>query len=280
MTVPSLSLSGTSSRRSGGSTPPPSRRGSRGPVALFVWCLCALLLFVGLCSLGVWQVERRSWKLNLIKQVNERVHAEAVAAPGPDQWARINSNDDEYLHVRVTGRFLADKATLVNTGTKLGTGYWLMTPLRRDDGTLVLINRGYVPEDDGAAAVAGKRTPPGPVTVIGLLRTSQPGGDLFRDNKPAENRWYSRDVQAIAAARGLPAGKVAPYFIDAGMPSGEGSDVVVMPNAAEQWPVGGLTVIHFRNSHLGYAITWFGLALLVLLGTLYVVRIELLRRPS
>lgn len=272
-----VSDSETRGRPSGGPSSPPPRRGSRGPVALFLWCFCALLLFVGFCALGVWQVERRAWKLDLIQQVDQRVHAAAVPAPGPNQWGDINSEDDEYLHVRVSGTFLAHDVTLVHASTKFGTGYWVMTPLRRSNGTLVLVNRGYVAPDDKAAAAAGKRTPSGTVTVTGLLRTTDAGGGLFRDNKPAQGRWYSRDVQAIAAAHGLPAEKVAPYFIDAGTP-GEHTAMPASPTATQAWPVSGLTEIHFRNSHLGYAITWFSLALLVLGGTIYVLRLELMRR--
>ncbi|MGX7876913.1 SURF1 family cytochrome oxidase biogenesis protein [Mesorhizobium sp. ORM6] len=76
---------------------------------------------------------------------------------------------------------------------------------------------------------------------------SEPGGGFLRNNDAAGNRWYSRDVAAIATARGL-TDNVAPYFVDAET-SGTGG-----------WPRGGLTVVNFRNSHLVYALTWFTLA--------------------
>ena len=99
----------------------------------------------------------------------------------------------------------------------------------------------------------------GETTVTGLLRITEPGGMLLRSNDPAAERWFSRDVEAIAAARGLT--DVAPYFIDADAASdGPG------------WPVGGLTVIKFHNNHLVYALTWYGLALMVAVGTVYVIR--------
>ena len=88
--------------------------------------------------------------------------------------------------------------------------------------------------------------------VEGLVRLSEPEGRVLRPNRPAENRWYSRDVDAIAKARGL--GPVAPYFIDAGA------------SPADALPVGGLTVVRFRNAHLIYALTWFGLAALSIWG--------------
>ncbi|HEY2257220.1 MAG TPA: SURF1 family cytochrome oxidase biogenesis protein, partial [Variovorax sp.] len=98
----------------------------------------------------------------------------------------------------------------------------------------------------------------GPTTVTGLLRMTEPKGALLRRNDPGQERWYSRDVQAIALARGL--GSVAPYFVDADaapMPVGERA-----PNA-RRWPAGGLTVVSFNNNHLSYAITWYVLALMV-----------------
>ena len=102
----------------------------------------------------------------------------------------------------------------------------------------------------------------GEVEVAGLLRISEPGGGVLRDNEPAQDRWFSRDVAAIVARRGL--SNVAPYFVDAaadtaGSPGGEG-------------PVGGLTVIRFHNSHLVYAITWYGLALMIVGATVLVLR--------
>ncbi|MFX8668477.1 SURF1 family cytochrome oxidase biogenesis protein, partial [Acinetobacter baumannii] len=78
-------------------------------------------------------------------------------------------------------------------------------------------------------------------------RISEPGGGFLRDNDPAGGRWYSRDVAAIAAARGV--SDNAPYFVDADDRPNDGG-----------WPKGGMTVLQFRNNHLGYALTWFGLA--------------------
>ncbi|EKF74655.1 surfeit locus 1 family protein [Alcanivorax hongdengensis A-11-3] len=223
--------------------------------------LLAVLAFFGFVALGTWQVERRAWKLDLIARVDQRVHAPAIAAPGPDQWATINRDDNEYQHVRLHGRFLHDKEALVQASSELGAGFWVLTPLRRDDGTTVLINRGFVPPDRRDPAERGSPAPQGPVTVTGLLRLSEPGGGFLRDNDPDHERWYSRDVQAIAADQGLK-DRVAPYFVDAEARPGQ------------PWPRGGLTVIHFHNSHLVYAITWYSLALMVAGAFVFVVRDE------
>lgn len=234
------------------------RRPGRGRILLG---FAALLLFGVFVALGVWQLERRSWKLALISRVNSRVHAAPVAAPGPGAWPRVTASQDEYRHVRLSGAFLNGRETLVYAVTDLGAGYWVMTPLRRDDGTFVLVNRGFVPTDRRDPRTRGDGEVEGPTTVTGLLRMSEPGGTWLRSNDPARDRWYSRDVAAIAKARGLDPGKVAPYFVDADAGEGRG-----------QWPAGGLTRIHFRNAHLQYAITWFAMAFMVIVGVFVFVR--------
>jgi surfeit locus 1 family protein len=202
--------------------------------------LAALILFVGFCALGVWQVERLAWKRDLIARVDARIHAAPTTAP-------LNAaKADEYRRVIATGIFLHDKAALVQAATVRGAGYWVLTPLRQANGAIILINRGFVPPE----AKTGYNRPNGMVRITGLLRLTEPGGGFLRSNDPAADRWYSRDVAAIAAARNI--SPVVDYFIDAQAGSS--------PDAP---PIGGLTVVSFPNSHLQYAITWFVLAAMV-----------------
>lgn len=206
----------------------------------------AFAVFAGFMALGTWQLQRRVWKLDLIARVEQRIHAPAVAAPGPAQWPAMNVATDEYRRVEARGVFSDRQDTLVQASTDLGSGFWVLTPMRLNDGGVVLVNRGFVVSMTSAAHV-----PAGQVVIEGLLRMSQSGGGFLRHNDPAANRWYSRDVRAIAAARGLDG--VAPYFIDADAASG---------NRPQAKPVGGLTVVSFHNNHLVYALTWFALALM------------------
>ena len=215
--------------------------------------VAGLALFVGFLALGGWQVQRLAWKTNLIAQVDARVHAAAVPAPGPTQWAGVTRDKDQYRRVTVHGRFLHDKETLVQAVTDAGGGFWVMTPLVDDRGFTVLINRGFVPSGRRDPAVRANGQVEGAQTVTGLLRITEPKGGFLRANDPAGARWRSRDVAAIAARRDLT--RVAPYFIDADASPNPGG-----------WPRGGLTVIQFANSHLVYALTWFGMALLTLVG--------------
>lgn len=206
------------------------------------------LAFAGFVALGTWQLERRAWKLDLIERVEQRVHAPAAPAPGPAQWPQVSAASDEYRHVRLSGTFLHDRETLVQAVTDLGSGFWVLTPLRMADGSTVLVNRGFVPPEVRERSARSASEPAGETTVTGLLRITEPGGGFLRKNDPAGDRWYSRDVQAIAAARGLE--RVAPYFVDA---------AATVPRT---WPAGGLTVIAFHNNHFVYALTWYALALM------------------
>jgi surfeit locus 1 family protein len=218
------------------------------------WFLPALCLFLALLftALGMWQVERRAWKLDLIERVNARVNAPPQPVPPPAEWASLDPREAEYRRVRASGEFLHDRETLVDALTERGPGRWVLTPLHTAEGT-ILVNRGFVPPDRRAPETRTAAQVTGEVTVTGLLRRTEPDGRVLRPNRPAENRWFSRDVQAIARARGLE--QVAPFFIDADAASNPGGV-----------PVGGLTVIAFRNTHLIYALTWFGLAALSIAG--------------
>jgi surfeit locus 1 family protein len=218
----------------------------RSPVVRLLVTALALLGVAMFVALGVWQLERRVWKLDLIARVEARIHAPVVDAPGPDEWPAGDAEKYEYRHVRMNGRFLDRPGTLVKAVTVLGGGYWVLSPMMTDRGFIVLVNRGFVPADRKAEFSRAGSASAAPVSVTGLLRISEPGGGFLRSNDPAGDRWYSRDIAAIAARRGLD--DVAPYFVDAEA-SGTGG-----------WPRGGLTVVHFRNAHLVYALTWFSLA--------------------
>lgn len=239
-------------------------RNPRSKTTLVILGVVAVALFAGLCALGTWQVHRLAWKRDLIAQVNQRAHAPTAPAPGRQDWRTVTFNNAEYRHVAASGTYLHDRQTLVQAATELGSGYWVMTPLQLADGGTVLVNRGFVlPEWRKNAATAAQ--PPAEGSVTGLLRMGEPGSGFLRNNDPAANLWYSRDLPAIAAARGLT--DVAPYFIDADAASSPGRD----PAKA---PVGGLTVLNFPNNHLVYAITWYALALMVIVGVVIFVREE------
>ncbi|MEP3332782.1 SURF1 family protein [Sedimentitalea sp.] len=210
------------------------------------------LLFIGL---GVWQIERLAWKRDLIDRVQTHLAAEPVPL---DTVFDLAPEDQEYRRVQVSGVFDHTAETFTKAVTELGGGYWVITPLRVDGGQTVLINRGFVPPDRRDKTTRQDGLIDGPVTVTGLVRLSEPDGGFLRDNDPQADLWYSRDVAAIARARAL--GPTARIFVDA--------------EASVAAPIGGLTVVKFRNTHLIYAVTWFALAVLVAFGMAFVIHHE------
>ena len=228
---------------------------------LIAWCAFALIAFIGFIALGNWQLERRIWKLDLIERAETRSQAPPIALPERSEWPQITARSHEYLHVKAAGRFLHKDVTFVQANTNLGPGFWALVPLQQADGTLVIINRGFVEKKDGYMPGPNADAP---VELSGLLRISEPGGSRARKNEPENERWFSRDVMAIAKIRQLPVEQLAPYFIDADY----------TPAAPPGEPVGGLTIISFYNHHLVYALTWYTLALMVAGATAYLLREE------
>jgi surfeit locus 1 family protein len=208
-------------------------------------------LIVLLClGLGAWQVQRLYWKEGLIA-----ARAAAVAAapvPAPDR--AILARGMEFRHVTADGVFLNDKEILLGATSEAGVnGYWILTPLRQATGRIIFVNRGFLPAElrDRTKRMVGE--PTGPVHVNGLLRLPPDGRPnwFLPDNRPDLNYWFWVDLPAMAAADKLD--RVAPFYIDA--------DATPNPGG---WPKGGVTRLALPNNHLQYAITWFSLAVAML----------------
>ena len=197
-----------------------------------------------LVSLGAWQVQRLHWKLGLIAQVNRNLTLPSVSL---DQ-ALAMRKDAEYRHVALTGRFENAKEVYVyGTGPGGAPAYHVVTPFVTDGGRVLLVDRGIVPEDlrDPAKRRAGQREDE--TRVVGVWRTPDAPGAFTPPPDPARRIWFSHDVKSIAAADRI--ALAAPVMVEAD----------AAPNLGG-WPKGGQTLVTFRNEHLQYAITWFGLA--------------------
>ena len=166
----------------------------------------------------------------------------------------MSADRDEYRRVTARGAFRHDREVQVYTvvseqkGRLAGPGYWVMTPLELNSGAAVIVNRGFVPLDRRLPDTRSAGQVPGQTTVTGLLRMPEQATLFSPENDPARNAWYRRDPGEIA--RALKLERVAPFTIDA--------DATPNPGGL---PEGGRTRINFRNDHLQYAVTWFGLAL-------------------
>jgi surfeit locus 1 family protein len=211
------------------------------PLPLFTLAAAAMLAV--LLTLGFWQLHRLQWKLDLIAQVNRNLTLPPVSL----DTALAMGKGAEYRRVALGGRFDHGKEAYLR-GLVDGTPVWhVITPLVTDDGRTLLVDRGIVPDGlrDPAKRRAGQID--GERRIIGVWRTPDPPGFFTPPPDFAHRLWYSRDVTSIAAAdRIAPA---APVIVEA--------DAAPNPGG---WPKGGQTQVTFRNEHLQYAITWFGLA--------------------
>jgi surfeit locus 1 family protein len=213
----------------------------------------SLLTLALLISLGNWQMQRLAWKENLIATVSKRVNETPQLLPPSAESLSLNLSEEEYRPFVAVGRFLHQYEVQVYTvlsgakGMYSGAGYWILTPLQRDDGSIVIVNRGFVPED--------KKNPPSraeaqierPVRVIGLMRAAEQRNFFTPANDPKRNAWYSRDPAEIAQAFRLK--NVLPFILDE-----------TREYRAGELPQPNETKLTFTNNHLGYALTWYGLA--------------------
>ncbi len=220
----------------------------------------ALAAFAVLVALGTWQIQRKAWKESLIATLTERLAAPPVALPPAAAWSTLDPADDEYLRVKFVGNFdYGDEALVYAAASAFrpdvsGTGYWVFTPARLADGTAVIVNRGFVPDARKDAATRASGQIVGPVEIVGALRWPDQRHWFSPADDPAHNVWFTRDPSAIAAAKGLnkSLGAVALFYVEQETP--------VPPGGL---PQPGKLVVQLRNQHLGYAITWYGLALVL-----------------
>ncbi|PHZ85621.1 surfeit locus 1 family protein [Paremcibacter congregatus] len=206
-------------------------------------------MIIILCLLGNWQVERLAWKLDLIEKLESRYSLPSIKIPvnieAPDDWL--------YRHVTVTGRFLhMREMPLYGAGPNGKPGYDLFTPLLQDDGNVVIINRGWVPEKLKEPASRPQTITNGEVTVTGVLRKSWKKERFAPDNDLVRNIWYYGDLNAMAKAQDLK--NVFPMFVYADKAAEAGA-----------YPMGGRTQLNIINNHLDYALTWYGLAVVLVI---------------
>lgn len=204
-------------------------------------------IIVILVLLGNWQVDRLDWKLDLIQKLDERYGMPAVSLPETIQ----NSDDWFYRHARVKGRFLhMREMPLYSVGPSGRPGYDLFTPLVTRGGATIIINRGWVPEDLKEQASRPTTIRSGEVEITGVLRKSWEKEKFAPENDLEKNLWFYGDLEAMAGHQQL--SDVFPMFLYA-----DRSPV------AGDYPVGGRTRVKLVNNHLDYAMTWYGLAIVL-----------------
>jgi surfeit locus 1 family protein len=221
--------------------------------ARFPWlvALAGGFAFITLLALGTWQVQRLHWKENLIATIEARRSAAPLTLAEIE--ARYQSTGDvDYTPVAATGTFRHGGERHFLATWKGQSGFFVYTPLELADGRFVFVNRGFVPYALKDPAKRPQGQVEGEVAVTGLARNALPQkpSSLVPDNDPAKNVFYWKDRDAMARSAGLrAAAEIVPVFIDAGAAPNPGG-----------FPIGGVTLIGLPNSHLQYAVTWYGLA--------------------
>ncbi len=207
-----------------------------------VFALAGLAMLLGL---GIWQIERKSWKEALIDALARRTADAPVALPPPGEWARLTPENWEFRRVRVRVEPTGEGDTLVYTGASAlrddvkSPGYLVFAPMRLTGGAKVVVNRGYTPGRPYAPASAQD--------IVGAMRWPEQPSWFIASHDAAGDTWHVRDHTAMSALKGW--GQVAPFYIEQESPEPQGG----RPHPAK-------LNVQLRNEHLQYAVTWFGLA--------------------
>ena len=217
----------------------------------------ALLAFAVLVALGTWQIERKAWKEGLIAVLTERLAAPPSALPAPSTWPSLDQASEEYRRVKFSATFDHGKESLVYAAASAfrpdvaGPGYWIFTPARLTDGGFVIVNRGFVPRAPQGCGLAGRRPDRGP----GRDRRARCAGrrlatGFHRPTMPCTicgspaTRWPSPTPRACARWRRFTSSRNRRF-------------------RRVDLPQPGKLAVRLRNEHLQYALTWYGLALVL-----------------
>ena len=209
--------------------------------------LVCLLLLAGLLWLGTWQLQRLSWKLGLIAQVNRTLTSPPLSLDAALQLGKAA----EYHKVALSGRFDHAKEGYVYGIANDVPVYHVLTPFTTLEGRTLLVDRGVIPQEKRDPATRRAGNSEGVQSLVGVWRKPDPPEPMAPTTDNGERVWFSRDITWIARVDHLQF--AAPAVIEA--------DATPNPGG---WPKGGQTVVSFRNEHLQYAITWYALGLVLL----------------
>jgi len=215
-------------------------------------------------GLGTWQVQRLQWKLDLISRAEDRLLLPPLELPPSMNPAAVE--DFDYRRVKVSGEFDHSQEKLV--GPRLHNnkrGFYIVTPLKRKNGSTLLIFRGWVNDAHKLQETRPDSLVRGPVELDCLLHR-KPGKNSFTpDREPDGVEYHFMDIDAMAKDTGA-----QPIYIEA-LADENGGD---LPEhlAMRGVPIGGKAKVEFRNSHFQYILTWYGIAVFTTLMLLKVWR--------
>lgn len=247
-----------------------------GKIRVLALCLSALICFTILISLGNWQMERLAWKTDLIETANSRLDNPPVPLP-LGKSADIVLEGLLYAPVTVRGRYHEGDPIFVYTqlpearsnssGPDLSAGapgYWVFAPFQLENGETLFVNRGFQP-------VANERShepsPKGTLQLTGVVRQSEVG-NYFTPSPSLDERLFFRRLPSDFATAYGQIDKVLDFYIDLSVPDTAGNLITARFDMS------------FRNNHFGYALTWYGLAITLVIVAVAILRSELQKRKA
>lgn len=217
----------------------------------FVPTVMTVVMLAGVLGLGFWQLQRLSWKEDLMASINVEVQQKPVTPPQP-----LTLPESGYRHLLLEGEFLHEKEMPMGGRYYRNTmGYHLLTPFRLTDGRVVLVNRGWVGVLERKADTRPETLITGIQRFAGMAHRPEPKRLFSAENDPKENIWFWYDLAGMRRYTGL-------NFPDVVIDALESEGMPASPRPAAKH-------IELRNDHLMYALTWFSFALALLV--IYVV---------
>ena len=201
---------------------------------------CGVLL-----GLGFWQVERLAWKEDILASINARLNA----APAPLTLA-VSEATDEYTRVTLTGTPTGEELHVLVSGTEAGTGYRVISKVETDIGP-VLVDQGLLAIDNKSAAPLVAQ-----MQITGTLlwpddqNAQTPAPDL------AANIWFARNIDTMSAAL-----DTQPLMVVATRTTPADPRLTPLP----------VNTASIKNDHWEYAVTWFLLAAVWAIMSLYLI---------
>uniref|UniRef100_A0A0W0FG69 SURF1-like protein n=1 Tax=Moniliophthora roreri TaxID=221103 RepID=A0A0W0FG69_MONRR len=214
-------------------------------------------------ALGIWQLGRLKWKINLIDELQEKLELPPLSLPNKINLSVIP--EFVWRKVSVKGKWDHEHTMLLSPRVREGVhGAHVVTPLIRENGSTVLVNRGFVSNEFAENMSFPKEE--GEFEVLGMLRVSQPRNVFTPDNHPEEGKWYWTDVHGMAEYAGGEKANVQPVFVEQIFGTyyshfyGHAGDAAL--GVQKGIPIGRPATVDIRNAHLSYVITWYGLSAL------------------
>lgn len=230
--------------------------------------LFALVILLTMLRLGFWQLDRLAQR----RALNNTLIAALEQAPQPLNTARVDPDALHFHKVRVTGSYDNAQTMMLRNQQRDGeNGVHLLTPLRIEGSEqVVIVDRGWLPENLGRRENRGTYAVSGEVSIEGIAMRSQPRPDAWLVPMdlplPGESRidaWVRVDLERMQTQLPYP---LLPIFIRQSPDAAGAANTLPLPQ--------GLDALD-EGPHLGYALQWFTFSAMLVVVYSFLIRQEL-----